>query len=418
MLNPPVSTFIFFRYNFTIYFLKVALYPIEDIMAQQDLLLNALNKANRALAILEEQMAGYGSLAAPANLIIELEDKRNEVLNIQNRLAELDKPVVSTPALNPSLAIDAQTAELLEPEYPALLDALLDGKLVFFLGNEISPHNPVDSSASSEKELALLLAKKFRFTLEGEPDLVRVAQRVSVLNGSGPLYDTLRPMLSTEQSPIYLHHFLANLPTTLKAKGCNTPYQLIVTNNFDNLLEKAFQEAGEPYDLVAYIAEGEHRNKFWHWPPGDKQGRLVGNANLDIKLSPEERTIILKIHGAAFGADPKSTRYAITEDHYIDYISRTGILELVPVTILEKLHTSQLLFLGYSLEDWNQRAMLYRLWGEQRFNYLPSWAVQTSVSPMDKKLWERRDATPLTVRLDWFIQGLNDLVQNLPGGKV
>jgi len=383
-------------------------------MAQQDLLLNALNKAKRALAVLEEQAAGFGSLNIPAHLRIELEDKRKEVQDIQNRLAELDKPV-ATPS--PSSVIDTQTTELLEPEYPALLDALLDGKLVFFLGNEISQTGPVDSHANNEKELALQLARKFRFPLEGEPDLVRVAQRVSVLNGSGPLYDTLRPLLLRENTPTYLHRFLATLPATLKAKGCNTPYQLIVTNNFDDLLEKAYQEINEPYDLVAYIAEGEHRNKFWHWPPGDKQGRLVGNANLDIKLSAEERTIILKIHGAALGADPKSTRYAITEDHYIDYISRSGILELVPVTILEKLHTSQLLFLGYSLEDWNQRAMLYRLWGEQRFNYLPSWSVQSSVSPMDKKLWERREATPLLVRLDWFIEGFNHQLQNLPGGK-
>jgi len=62
-----------------------------------------------------------------------------------------------------------------------------------------------------------------------------------------------------------LHRFLATLPAVLRAEGC-PPYQLIVTTNYDDVLERA-QVAGEPFDLVWYAAEGEQRGKFWHLPP-------------------------------------------------------------------------------------------------------------------------------------------------------
>ena len=34
-------------------------------------------------------------------------------------------------------------------------------------------------------------------------------------------------------------------------------------------LEHAFEQAGEPYDLITYIASSpkEYRGRFMHWPP-------------------------------------------------------------------------------------------------------------------------------------------------------
>ncbi len=46
----------------------------------------ALRMARRALAILEEQAAGYTALSLPVHLRIELEDKRREVAELEARL--------------------------------------------------------------------------------------------------------------------------------------------------------------------------------------------------------------------------------------------------------------------------------------------------------------------------------------------
>ena len=46
----------------------------------------ALTMARRALAILEEQVAGFGALHVPAHKLIELEEKRREVAELERRL--------------------------------------------------------------------------------------------------------------------------------------------------------------------------------------------------------------------------------------------------------------------------------------------------------------------------------------------
>ena len=92
---------------------------------------------------------------------------------------------------------------------------------------------------------------------------------------------------------------------------------------------------------------------------------------------PDERTVILKMHGAVDRANPDATwdSYVITEDHYIEYLARTDIANLVPVTLAAKLRRSHFLFLGYSMRDWNLRVILHRIWGEQKLKY-KSWAIQ------------------------------------------
>ena len=55
-------------------------------MTNQEIVSPALLMAQRALAILEEQAAGFGRLQIPIHLQIELEDKRQEVAKLETRL--------------------------------------------------------------------------------------------------------------------------------------------------------------------------------------------------------------------------------------------------------------------------------------------------------------------------------------------
>ncbi len=61
--------------------------PAEQPLADdREALERALRRARRALAILEEQVAGFGALHVPAHLQIELEEKREEVARLEARL--------------------------------------------------------------------------------------------------------------------------------------------------------------------------------------------------------------------------------------------------------------------------------------------------------------------------------------------
>jgi hypothetical protein len=256
-------------------------------------------------------------------------------------------------------------------------------------------------------ELSRYLAELFKYQYENPDDLLRVSQYVSLTVGAMPLYRELRRLFNGDYPPTGLHRFLAELPSILREHHPEAPpYQLIVTTNYDDLLERAFRQRGEPFDLVTYDAEGPYRGKFTHRPhQGEPVTILQPNAYLALTTS--ERTVILKIHGAVDREDEDRDSFVITEDHYIDYLARMDVSQLFPVTLVRILRRSHCLFLGYRLRDWNLRVILNRIWGDERLRS-KSWAVQIRPDEVDIELWNRRDVRILDVSLEAYIDGLRE----------
>jgi len=309
----------------------------------------------------------------------------------------------------------------LDTHYKMVIKAVTDGQVVPFLGAGVNlcgrPEGLAWSRRQSEylpsgSELAEHLAEEFFYPEDERRDLVRVSQYVAVMQGSGPLYFALHDLFDGDYPPTPLHQFLATLPAALREKGYPPRYQLIVTTNYDDLMERAFEAVGEPFDVVSYVAEGEQRGKFLHWPP-DGEARLIERPNEYHGLSLDQRPVILKIHGAVDRVTAEWDSFVITEDHYIDYLTRTDISNLVPVTLVAKLKRSHFLFLGYSLRDWNLRVILHRIWGEQKLSW-KSWAIQLHPDPMEEEFWDKRGVAILNVRLEDYVAALTEQVQALP----
>ncbi|MFL6068268.1 MAG: BTAD domain-containing putative transcriptional regulator [Gaiellaceae bacterium] len=262
-----------------------------------------------------------------------------------------------------------------------ILAALLAGRVVPVLGLD------------GVGDLASHLARAFDVPKDGPIDLARVSQYVATMKGSGPLYDELHTLFEAAVEPTPLHRFLAQLPARLRDRG--VPYQLIVSTNYDLALEQAFEEAGEELDIVAYVATGRNRGRFWHRRPDDVPRPIDVPNTYAVELSLERRTILLKLHGAV---DPLPERewesFVITEDDYIDYLRRSELSTVVPVALAAKLRRSHFLFLGYQMADWNLRLILNRIWGDRPVAYR-SWAVQQSPTPLAQAFWRRYDVTAL-----------------------
>jgi hypothetical protein len=302
-------------------------------------------------------------------------------------------------------------SDALDQHYQTIIKAMLDGRLVPFFGAGVNLCDRPEGSAwqkgqylPSGGELSEYLANNFAYPSPDKWDLVRVSEYIAVVNGTGPLYEELRKLFDADYPPTRLHQFFATFPALLRNKNLPPRYQLIVTTNYDDVMERALQQANEPYDVVTFVAEGDERGKFWHYPP-DAPARLIDKPNEYRDVSLDKRTVILKIHGAIDRANPERDSYVITEDDYIDYLTRTDISNLVPVTLAAKLRKSNFLFLGYGLRDWNLRVILHRIWGEQKLSY-SSWAVQLKPSPVDLKFWNKRDVEILDTRLDHYIDEL------------
>jgi hypothetical protein len=309
----------------------------------------------------------------------------------------------------------------LDKHYTMVITAIADGEVVPFLGAGVNLCGRPQGACYQHGqylpngcELAEYLANRFRYTGDDSKDLLRVSQYVTVMRGSGPLYRRLHDLFAADYPPTPLHRFLATLPAVLREKGYPYPYQLIVTTNYDDVLERAFEAADEPFDLVWYVAEGKQRGKFLHCPPGG-EARLIEKPNEYYDLSLDQRSVILKVHGAVNrtirGVEQDS--YVITEDHYIDYVTRTDISNLLPVTLTAKLRWSHILFLGYGLRDWNLRVILHRIWEERKLTW-KSWAIQLNAEDLDKRSWSQRNVEILDVCLEDYLAALDDRMQALP----
>jgi len=281
---------------------------------------------------------------------------------------------------------------------------IAEGSVVTVLG---SGANAVDRDAPWEQgtgslpdsaELARHLARRFRVDSETD-DLARVAQHVALIEGRRDLYRILRDLLvKSDREPSSVHRSLAYVPGRLRELG-RERYQLVVTTNYDSALERAFDEAHEPYDLAVFVASGEHRGRFMHvpwWDPEDGGPRpiAVPNEYVDLPIDEDgelERTVIVKLHGGAAdlgkGGPRLRDNFVITEDDYIGYLTQGPVESLIPLQILNKIRDSHFLFLGYRMRDWSVRVFLQRVWGEQQIE-ARSWSVDPGLDAVERELWD------------------------------
>lgn len=314
----------------------------------------------------------------------------------------------------PTRSDSAPDYDPLESHYENVAEAFMEGEVVPFLGAGVNLMERPEGLSWKQgeflpngRELAEYLADHFKYKeAEERQDLNRVSQYVAVEQGLGPLYRELHWVFNGDYPPTQLHHFLARVPAILREKGVKDKYPIIVTANYDDLLERAFQKANEPYDLMWYVADGKDdlRRKFIHRAPDGTQ-QPIREPDDYRGIHPDRQTVIIKLHGAVDRTPAERDSYVITEDHYLDYLTNSNILDLAPTTLRPRLMNSHFLFMGYSLRDWNLRVLLYRIWGAQALDY-NSWAIQRQPQRMDITTWGRRNVEIKDKLLTEYIAGL------------
>lgn len=344
----------------------------------------------------------------------------------------------------------------LENHYAIVVKAIKDGRVVPFLGAGANLCDRPDSDTRfkrgqylpSGSELAEYLANSFGCPLS--EDLARVSQYVALLGpGYRALYQALRELFDVNYPPTLLHKLLAVIPRIFRDRGLAASCQLIVTTNYDDVLERTFHAAHEEFDLVSYMAaEGDSKGKFLHWsyaftptinrqsfeneeqfndevarerkefdeqfwsrwPPPGISSQLIKCSNEYTGVAIGKRPVILKIHGAVDRVTPPDLRepldsFVITDEDYIDYLTRADISTLVPMNVAAKFNWSNFLFLGYSLRDWNLRVILRRIWGQQNLKN-NSWAILLKPEDIDQIFWMKRDIQLINAALGDYVQEL------------
>jgi DNA-binding SARP family transcriptional activator len=282
--------------------------------------------------------------------------------------------------------------------------AALAGRLVIVLGADAdAAADGLRPELPGSAEIVAHLAQTFDCPPEHVRDLAHVAQYVALTRGVGPLYDELHRLFDGEYRPGPIHAGIAEFERVLAERA--ESHQLVVTTGFHELLEQALGGAEREFDVVSYLAVGRHQGKFVHTAPG-QPAVVVDAPYAYTEVSPERRSVILKIHGGIDRAPGREWEsFVVSEDDHIDHLAHGDIAVALPVTLAARLRRSHFLFLGYPLQEWSLRIFLHRVWGREKVAYR-SWAVAPAVDGLQKELWRQRGIDLLDASLTSYVQAL------------
>jgi hypothetical protein len=304
-------------------------------------------------------------------------------------------------------------------DYSFIKDRLESGYVIPFLGSAPegardgagleapaaeAAATPAPLSPPSAAKLAEMLVERTDYPREESLDLPKVAQYLKSIGGARPLYQRLHTIFSRDYALAPLHRYLARVAR-------NTPL-LVITTNYDDLVERAFAEAEIPFDLVAHVCDPDLGEQvYWRqhrrspetgaWEDTEPVGVIPNK--LDIILSATN--VVYKMHGTVDRSEPSRDQYVIAEDDYIDFLTRMTQDKAIPAPIAEAFTSCHFLFLGYSLRDWNLRVVLNRI-NKTVGDDLQSWAIQRRPTVLERRFWRRRGVDVFDVDLSEFVEKL------------
>jgi hypothetical protein len=107
----------------------------------------------------------------------------------------------------------------------------------------------------------------------------------------------------------------------------------------------------------------------------------------------------------------------ITEDDYVRYLTRSDVTNQLPSVLLQRIRERHLLFLGYSMRDWNLRVVLERLGGSEVMQK-QAWCVQLEPETEDARdielaLWGDRDVDLVFDPLDVYVKRIEEQLDRI-----
>ncbi|MGB3757492.1 MAG: SIR2 family protein [Rivularia sp. (in: cyanobacteria)] len=248
--------------------------------------------------------------------------------------------------------------------------------------------------------------------VEERKELPYLAKYIDLIFGSLGLYTELHEIFDKDYQPNQLHKLFAQLPYIMQQKGYPLPYPLIITANYDDTLKRVFEKLKQPFDLVSYIAKGENKGKFLHQPYAGKPIVIhIPNEYNEFPLG--KHPVILKLYGAIDRTTAQEDNFAITEDHYMDYLDKLNI----PISLVDLMKNNHILFLGFNLSKWKNRLIFRRIWQDRPLDN-KSWVVRENPGKLETKLWGKNQVDIIEITsessLGAYIDELNRLVQAIP----
>ncbi len=243
-------------------------------------------------------------------------------------------------------------------------------------------HRPPIGKALSRK-LAQISGFAEKFPLEDADDLQRVALAFEVDCSRQELVEAVRTEVHQGKQPSPIVKALAELD-----------FPLIITTNYDRLLERALVAAGKDPHVTVYEPDGDQ-------------------PTADCPEPTAAEPVVFKIHGDVSHRET----IVITDEDYINFVMRMSSkrpYDPVPMTIGYYLTRWTTLFVGYSLLDYNLRLLIKTLrWKVDRANMPAMYSVDFRPDRLVVAVWDEQQRYVKFIAEDaWaFVPKLHELVQ-------
>ena len=273
------------------------------------------------------------------------------------------------------------------------------------------------SNDEEQLEMLQLLARVTRIANPPEP-LTSIASYYERLEGRKNLWELLKQVIGPKKTPTRTHRLLAEAAAHhVKQEGAAD--YLIITTNYDCLMENALDDLKVPYvvlttkrgDPKVLIRCSENvdkrealRNRYWNkeYP-----------VNFVLSSKAQTVVIIYKIHGCLHpDFTYENEGLVISDNDYVDYLSQMSKIGIIPATVSDLMREKPFWFLGYSLSDWNVRSIYETVKQKSdpdRQN--KDYSVMYSVGDFESLFFEKNDITIFQATLNEFVDGI---IKGLP----
>jgi hypothetical protein len=198
---------------------------------------------------------------------------------------------------------------------------------------------------------------------------------------------------------------------------------LIITTNYDGLVEIALDRAHVPYAVLTVPREDWKVDVHFHGVQeylDYSNERYAGFCEKIKSVPPRDLSalgkrskpivVLYKIHGDLYppGAQPRPDSIIISDDDYVRYIQQDARIGMVPAFVTDLMEKKDLLVLGYRFADWNVRSLYLSIVEKRVAGDQQDWAVAREIGRQERGFFDSRGIHMIETSLDHFWAGIGD----------
>lgn len=278
------------------------------------------------------------------------------------------------------------------------------------------------SAPPSARELAAALAASSGYAGSWPFSLLAVSSYHEFVFQRAGHFSALQQLFAAKQAPLPTHELIAEAARH-HLRNSKRDY-LVITTNYDRLIEIAFDKAGVHYCVLTVdrndrIVDVCFSSKVREWLDyGESEYRDFEEEHrsrypqfFNLSNRPKPLAVLYKIHGCLQPAQSGRDSIVLSDEDYITFLRRQGEggEGIMPAAVKPLIQNKGFLFLGYSFSDWNIRG-LYKMIVGQRApgRALQDYTVVSSLSPYESAYFSQQSIHILVADLVDFVSSVRN----------